>query len=525
MTVGTLATVALAACGTRLPNQSFEPRAVLGSQAAGVQADQASGPAAVTDAPGGNVVPNGAAATGDPGATNAVGPGTGVAPGGVTTTRTTTTSVPNGTATGPGVSRPQAGKTTATGPTKRTTTAPTKAGGVNTASDRGVTPTSILVGNLVSAGGIFGPEQFAVSKYGVLAYFADLNSRGGINGRKNVDQVNQAVDTDKIFAFIGNNIFSYDGADKVQSSATPEIGAQPIKAVYYKYSHFFNLLGTNVPRDNQTLGYNGYNYGSDEIGRFFKDKVGSTKVGVVYYDQADSRRGAEVFGKSFESAGLTVKLYPVNLGLPNFPNTVAQMQADGIDTVSDAMDTNGNAKLCQAMEGNSTFIGQVKAKISTISTWNQRIPKEFSQTAKCRNLIFVTGSTRSYNDISNPEVAAFRTAMKKYFPSREQLMAQWTFEGWLAGRIFTEAATSCGVNLTRACVEAFLNTPARNLQYQGTSDTSTFSWYQRPESDYTKKETHCVSVGRWSDAIGTFETVGDIQKDCYLATYFKYLIT
>jgi branched-chain amino acid transport system substrate-binding protein len=510
------------ACGTRLPDRSFAPALV----GAGTSSS--------------------AAATGTPSDAAVTEPGVATGTAGVPTDSTGSV-LPTSAASS--AAQPTGSAATSARPTaKGTTTAPSQAGrtsakataskGVNTASDRGVTPTTITLGNIVSAGGIFGTEQFAVSRYGVLAFFNDLNTRGGINGRKvvmkvyndkgdgaeNVNVTNQAIDTDKVFALVGNNIFQYDGADKVQSTATPDIGGQPIKAIYYKYSHLFNILGTNVPRDNKNLGFNGFEYGTSENGVFFKEKVGTAKVGIVYYDQADSQRGAAVFAEGFRQAGLPVSLYPVNLGLPNFANTVAQMQADNVDTIADAMDANGNAKLCQAMEGNSAFIGQVKAKISTISTWSQRIPSEFKQTPKCRNLIYVTGSTRSYSDTADPAVAKFRDAMRKYFPSRESLMAQWTFEGWIAAAIFTEAASSCGVNLTRSCVEAYLTKQGREFFVGGL--TNGFSWEPMPESNFAgKTKRQCTSVARWSDAKGTFVTVGDISKDCYTTNYYKYEIT
>src|SRR5437879_3002278 len=58
------------------------------------------------------------------------------------------------------------------------------AAGANTASDIGVTPTSITLGNITAIQGQFGPDAFSPSLYGLQAYVAALNARGGVNGRK-----------------------------------------------------------------------------------------------------------------------------------------------------------------------------------------------------------------------------------------------------------------------------------------------------------------------------------------------------
>src|SRR5437868_1230384 len=52
-------------------------------------------------------------------------------------------------------------------------------GGPNTASDVGVTPTAIKLGNVTSIQGQFGPDAFSPSLYGLQAYVAGINARGG----------------------------------------------------------------------------------------------------------------------------------------------------------------------------------------------------------------------------------------------------------------------------------------------------------------------------------------------------------
>ncbi|HVU74028.1 MAG TPA: ABC transporter substrate-binding protein, partial [Mycobacteriales bacterium] len=413
-----------------------------------------------------------------------------------------------------------------------------KASGPNTASDRGVTPTEIEIGNIVTTGGPFGPDQFSVSRYGAQAYFQALNARGGINGRKvnflpcpdssgTTDGasscVHQLIDQSKVFAFVGNNIFQYGGADYVNSQDVPDIGGQPIDKVYYQYPHLYTILGSGTARDGTHLGTDGQNYYTDEAGLFFKQKYGVTKVGVVYYDQASSKYGADQASKGFETAGLQVKEYSVNLGLPNFASTVAQMQNDGVDMVNDALDVNGNQKLCQAMEANGSFISKVKVKLSTISIWTQQVGSQFSGTPKCQAIMFSSGKSANFDDPNaNAQVAAFQAAMTKYYPSLRPKEAQWMLEGWAAADWFTSAAQSCGANLTRVCVEHWLNTQT-SLSAHGLLDPS-ISFIKRTPAQQQGTSRQCIGAVQWDVTKNVWATRADPNKDCYTAQGYGYAL-
>jgi ABC-type branched-subunit amino acid transport system substrate-binding protein len=506
---------ALAACGTRLPDQFFRPvvrvdgASALSAAATGVAPSVTSGPAAAA------VATTAAAAIAGP--------------------------VVVATSAGPAVVRPTAAAATTSPPAGRATTKAPPArvsAKPNWASDRGVTAQTITIGNIVSRGGIFGTEQFAKQQYGVQAFFSELNLRGGINGRrvkviayndegdggKNVDVVKQAVDVDKIFAFVGNNVFNYNGSKMVNDAAVPDIAGEPIDGTAYnKWRHFFAYGGSSFPRDDKQEGYpDGVDYGGASIGTFFKRAYATTNAGVVFYDQDDSRRGAQALQREFGNAGITTTIYPVNLGLPNFSNTVAQMQADGVQLVADAMDANGNAKLCQAVEGNSTFLDQLQVKLSTVSTWVQDIPTQFKQTVKCRQKIFVTDSTWNYSDTGQPGVSAFRAAMKKYFPTREGLNAEWSLHGWVAAQWFTDAALACGADLTRACLERSM---VGLVEYTAGGLITKSSFVVKDQAQLAKPgavSEDCLSIAQWDEASQAWATRARIDRDCIQTPYFPY---
>jgi len=543
---GLVAAASLAACGTRLPDSAFPATSV--QPAGGSPAADGAATAAGTDpaadpglaalaspgAPAGSIAGSGAA--------GAAGDGGAAAPAAGTVTGPEAAGGSQGTGTGTGTKGVTKGVTkggSTTGSTGGgTKAAPTQGGtaaAVNHASDRGVTPTTITVCNIVTRGGPFGPDQFTPSLYGAAAFFADLNAHGGVGGRQVVvkshpddgtssgddTQVHTCIDEEKAFAFVGNNIYQYGGVSYQESQDVPDIGAQPISTAYYTYPHLYSVLGVQTPRDGTHTGYDGTGYGTAEQGEFFKQRVGVTHVGVVYYDQASSQYGATEIGGALEAAGLTVTSYPVNLGLPNFSSVVAQMQSDGVDGVADALDLNGNQKLCQAVESSSGFLTQMKAKISTTASWNQSVGSDFASTPGCRGKIYVDGNTWSYADPGgNAQVAAFRAAMTRYFPSQAGHLAEWSLEGWAGAMWFTDAVRSCGANLTRACVEAYLDRPAywdsKGLML---SDES-FEVY--PVSYYNSPTTHCVSAAQWDNAAGTWVTRAQIGRDCFSAPGYPY---
>ena len=254
-----------------------------------------------------------------------------------------------------------------------------------------------------------------------------------------------------------NDIYQYAGASYVNSKDIPDIGGEPISTAYYLYPHLFTIYGDHAPRNGKTLGDNGYNYRTDEDGLYFKQAMHATHAGIVYYDQSSSQYGANNLAAVFHTAGLKVSMYQVNLGLPNFASAVAQMKSDGVDLVADAIDLNGSQKLCGAIEQNSGFLNQMKVKLSTVADWTQSLGTDLKATPGCLAKSWADSQSANFADTSNPQVAAFQAAMHKYFPGDLPHNHQFALEGYAAAMWFTDAARSCGANLTRKCVEAYMN--------------------------------------------------------------------
>ena len=469
------------------------------------------------------------------------------------------TSAPNGVQTLPstGVTQPTTGPSTGlptgiptsggpgpvtsggptTGPNPTTSGQPTSGGQANFASDTGVTANSITVCNVVTQGGPFGPYQFTPNYYGAAAYFATLNAAGGINGRQvifkshpddgsdsgDLAQVHTCIDTDKAFSFVANNIYEYAGAPYLYEKGVPDIGSQPISTYYYKYPNLFSIDGLNQPHNGKTLGLNGYAYRWNEEATFFKQREHITHAGIVFYDQASSRYGANELVQDFEHAGVKVSEYQVNLGLPNFAAAVAQMKADGVDLVADAVDLNGTQKLCQAVEQNTPFLNQMKVHLSTISDWAQSLGSDLAGTPGCLAKSWSDGYTINFDDPSNPEVAKFQAAMKKYFPSDLAHNHEWAFEGWVGAEWFTEAAQSCGADLTRKCVMSYMN---NKPDFGGDGVTVPYvSFRPLAPSFYDKPTRHCVSAAQWSIPENKWVTRANPATTCFMVKGYRFQLT
>jgi len=485
----------ITACGSRRPLSDFEAaqRSTLQQQ------DDGSG-----DTTGGTTTGGDTTGTGTTGATGTTG---------TTGTGTTGTGTTGTTGTG----------TSGTGTTGTTGTV------ANFASDIGVTATTINLGNVVTKSGSFGEDQFTPFYYGAAAFFSDLNAHGGINGRKvlfntcddqgsndgDVACARNFVDQQKVFAFVANNCLACEGMKYVSSKAVPSVGGLAIDSRDYSLPHFWRYSGDPYPQ-NGSIGYKGNLYQGTHQYRYFKQKYGVTKAGVVYYDNAAaSKNQGLAIVQALKAEGIEATPYAINVALPQYDSAVIDMKSKGITAVWDSIDISGNQNLCKSIDSNGLVL---KAKVSTISTWSQSVGAQFH--APCRSYIFSVEDpgALSYDQTDNPEIAKFRAAMKRYFPARESRMFQWNVDGWGSAMWFADAAESCGAALTRACLEKYLNRPA--------GYTAHGLWWPRNNEkfDFEHKKTlyRCIQVAQWVDAANSFVTRADFHSTCFTTPYISF---
>jgi ABC-type branched-subunit amino acid transport system substrate-binding protein len=481
-----LLVAALSACGTRLPDRAFVAQA---------EGPLASAAPVASDAAVGVGASGGPSASATPSAANS-GPNTTVAP-------------------GTGVAAPGAAR--------------------NTASDVGVTPTTITLGTISSRSNAFDPSAFVGPQYGAEAFVDDLNRRGGIAGRtirlvacddhgdgsRNQECVHQLIDKTKVFALVSNAIFSYAGSSYVQAHGVPDVGSQPIDTSYDRYSHLWDIYGEAYPR-NGTIGFNGKLEGGTEVYRFFKARFPKVakKAGVVYYNQADSQRYGDNLIKGLQAEGYTVSAKEINFALPDYDSAVLDMKAQGVQYVYDALDSGGNENLCASMDANG-LSDQLTAKVTTTQSWTESVRTQYGDAPKCRNVIWATGNTQNYEDTQYAGVAAFRAAMARRHTDGPGQLSEWALEGWAGAQWLADAMASCRAQLTRKCTEAYLSRP---VDYVGHGLLTARSFRKYPHRSHIPT---CINVARWQDAAqggqgGWVTQVPDMNKNCTEAQEILY---
>jgi branched-chain amino acid transport system substrate-binding protein len=474
--------VVLAACGTRLPERDF------------VRAQQQGGAGVVGPSTG----PSG-------GVVSTAGPGL---PGALTSTGT------GGSQTGP-----------------QSTTGPGALG--NTASDVGVTATTITIGNIASKTNPFDPRAFVGPTYGLQAFVHWTNEHGGIHGRQLVlrfcddqgsgDQnntcVHSLVDSAHIFAFASNAILSYSGASYANGKGVPDVGSQPIDNAYNQYPNMFDIYGEEYPRDGKQVGIKGKLYGGTEIYRYFKTKFPNVPkvAGVVEYNQAESQRFGDSIANGLQHEGYTVDTKVVNFALPDYDSVAIDFKNKGVNYVYDTIDREGNVRLCKALDDNGVTL---TAKVLTPQSWEQSVDTDYSASPKCRNELYATGMTRNYADTKYPQVAAFRQQMAADGHGGTNDMSEWALEGWAGGQWLADAIASCGADVTRKCVTQFVNAgPTHPYDAHGLLVPRYFEERSTPR----EPQTNCINVARWSDAAHTWVTqVPDMDKNCFTVTEYPY---
>ena len=485
------AMLVLAACGTRLPDKDF------------VQAQGQPQPGAQSDV------------------TSTVGPGGVVSTGGP--------QAPTG-ANGPGATGGQGGSS-ATGQGSAGKGAPG-----NTASDVGVTPTTITIGTIASKTNPFDPRAFVGPTYGLAAFVRWTNAHGGIHGRALVlkfcddqgsgdqDQacVHQLIDSNHVFALASTAILSYSGASYVNSKGVPDIGSQPIDVAYDKYPHLWDLYGEDYPRDGKQFGFKNNLYGGTEVYRYFKQKFPNVPkiAGVIEYNQSASQRFGHSIAVGLQHEGYKVDEKVVNFALPDFDSVAIDFKNKGVQYVYDTIDREGNVRLCKALDDNKV---NVTAKVLTPQSWEQSIKSDYSASPHCANELWATGNTRNYEDTQYPGVAHFRQQMAADGHGDANSLSEWALEGWAGGQWLADAISSCGASVTRKCVEAFVNAGPKHLYDGGGLLTPR---YFEERSTPTEPSHNCINVVRWSNSADKWLTqVADMDKNCFNVPEYPYPAT
>ncbi|MFF7393745.1 ABC transporter substrate-binding protein [Streptomyces scabiei] len=385
----------------------------------------------------------------------------------------------------------------------------------------------LRVGIITSVTSPVGGTAFTGPRDGAKAWFAALNARGGIDGRRvevrecddggsgvgNNECVHRLVEEDGVVALVATTALDYAGAARVARARVPDIGGQPIGPAYDTYPYLYSVYGSLAPRDG-TTGWDGKQYGGTEVYRYFKREHGARTAAVVSYNQSASAAYARLIVRGLKAEGYEVVTEQVDFALPNFRAAAADIKERGADLVFDAIDGHGNARLCEAMD---EVGAEVTAKVTNVQNWTSAVAEEYKDAPRCRNALWATGSSRNHADVGDPAVRQFRDATKDL-----KTHSQWQLEGWAAAMWFTDAARSCAKSagsaegVTRACVDRFMN---RDEPYSADGLLVPVRFERLAEPPTTRRT--CVSVARWRDG-GGWVSQGDMNGTCFDVPQLPY---
>ena len=225
----------------------------------------------------------------------------------------------------------------------------------------GVTAKEIKVGGIASISNDPTGASLGSAFDGTKAYFAMVNSKGGVYGRKlvldskrddalanNRSEVQGLLTKDDVFAALPFAVQLFTGADLLAKAKIPTYGWD-INEEYGSENHnpgpsnFFTQIG----------GYHCFTCAAPSVQTWLPKKLNRKKIGVLAFDVPQSASCAEGLEKSFKKypTGKIVFLdKSLTFGNPDYSAQVAQMKDKGVNLVISCIDGNGAASLGREMK-------------------------------------------------------------------------------------------------------------------------------------------------------------------------------
>ncbi|MBV8692165.1 MAG: ABC transporter substrate-binding protein [Actinobacteria bacterium] len=386
--------------------------------------------------------------------------GSGTETGGATASGTNTgggTNTNTGTKSGGGGAQPQVADAKAFDYSPKAEAAACPGSNGNTASDVGITPTEITVGNVSGLSGVI-TNSFEHGPAAVQALFAAVNAAGGICGRKlkliveddGQDAARNAADVNdlknKVFAFVGSTSDADNaGVQAMVDAKVPDVGFA-INANRGQSPVFWSANGSTLYTQNgKPYSWNGLQNG-------LKDNNDMPKrLAVLSYSIPISADAAHQFAYTFKQAGAQICFedYSISPATASLDSDVLQMKQNNCDGVTTTMDISGNTKLLQSIQRQNyhmpyvsvTFVGYDPAQID--------LPGKDAAQGLRVTLPFVPFSD------DNTVMKLYKSQVATYQPNSHP--SGFGVEAWAAGQMFIYALLKAGRNPTRASITAAFN--------------------------------------------------------------------
>ena len=317
-----------------------------------------------------------------------------------------------------------------------------------TVNQPGVTKDAIKVGGVASITNALNAPYGDIFK-GVKAYFAMVNSKGGIYGRKlelvsqrddqmtqNLRETQSLLNEDNVFAAVGlATIFDFSGADELAKNGIPSFGWN-INADWNKPNLFGNAGAL-------CLGCSGVDL------PWMAKQLDKKTIGVLAYSVDDSKKCAEGVKKSFEefpTAKVAFYTDSLSFGDVDFSVEVSKMKDEGVDFITTCMDTNG--VLAIAKEARKQDLDAIQYLPNGYDQAFMKANGQFFENSIVR-VPFVPFETKP----RPPGLDEYLTWMEKQGDTPNE----YTTYGWINAAMLDEGLKGAGPNFTQAKVVAALN--------------------------------------------------------------------
>lgn len=318
-----------------------------------------------------------------------------------------------------------------------------------TVDQPGVTKDTIRVAGVASITNTLNAPYGDVFK-GVKAYFAKVNSTGGVYGRKlelvnqrddqmfnNLKEVQGLLSEDDAFAAAGIlTIFDFSGASELAKNGIPAFGVN--YNADWNHSNLFSNAGALC------LGCTGVEL------PWIAKQLGRKSIGILTYGTVDSsKRCGEGIKQSFEEFPTAKVGYYSDghgFGDVDYSVDVQKMKDAGVDLVTTCMDN--NAVLALQKEARAQKLDAI-----------QYLPNGYDQAFMDANSEFFQGSIVRVPFIpfeTTPKPAGL-TDYLKWMDKQGDPPNEYTTYGWINGAQLVEGLKGAGPNFTQAKVVAALN--------------------------------------------------------------------
>lgn len=311
-------------------------------------------------------------------------------------------------------------------------------------AENGVTDKEITIGSFMALSGPVAGIGTPLAN-GMLAYFAELNAKGGVNGRKikliteddqftpnkTVAAVRKLVEKDRVFAIVGG--LGTSGCLAVMDYTTranvpfvyPASGAT---ALAFPMKKNIFVVQPNYRTEGKV------------IAKFIHDKFPKKKVAYIHDDTEIGKEGAKYTDANLKPLKVQVV---ADVAFPatnvDFSSYVLKLKEAGAEVVV----YHGTNAAAASIRKEAAKIGY---KFEMIVNYALADPIMYQLAGDAWEGVYSTAWLPPLSPDA-PGVKKFYDTYTKYYPNGAGFA--YAAAGWVAAEVFTEAVRRCGNNVTR----------------------------------------------------------------------------